>query len=287
MAAKPETDAVSGVVTTGHEWDGIKELDNPMPSWWIYTFYACIAFAAVWVVLYPSLPFVRGVLGYTARKDFAGTMEVQQARAEPMLARMRAATPAAIAADPELRPYALAGGRIAFATNCAGCHGSGGQGAPGGFPSLADDDWLYGGTFDAIHTTISVGVRNGENPDARGVQMPAFAAAGLNMTQIGDLAEHVLSLSGGATDPAAATRGAALFAENCVVCHGERGEGSRELGSPRLNDHIWLYGGDKASIIRTTAYARAGVMPTWASRLDPATINMLTVYVHALGGGEQ
>lgn len=287
MADKRETDAVTGVSTTGHEWDGIKELDNPMPSWWLYTFYACIAFAAVWVVLYPSLPFVRGVLGYTARNDFAGVMQEQQTRAAPMLARMSAATPAEIAADPELRGYALAGGRIAFATNCAGCHGSGGQGAVGGFPSLADDDWLYGGTFDAIHTTISVGARNGENPEARGVQMPAFAAAGLTMPQIDDLAEFVLSLSGSGGDAAAAARGAPLYAENCAACHGEAGEGNRDLGAPRLNDHIWLYGGDKASVVRTIAYSRAGVMPSWSARLDPATINMLTVYVHALGGGER
>jgi len=287
MARNAERDAVSGVVTTGHEWDGIKELDNPMPAWWLYTFYACIAFALVWLVAYPSLPFVRGLLGYSTRETLTQVMQVQQAEAAPMLARMRAAAPADIAADPELRAYALAGGRVAFATNCAGCHGSGGQGATGGFPSLADDDWLYGGSFDAIRTTISVGVRNGEHPDARGVAMPAFAAAGLTWPQISDLTEHVLSLSGTAGDAAAAGRGATLYAENCVACHGDAGEGNRELGAPRLNDRIWLYGGDKASVMRTIGYARAGVMPAWGSRLDPATINMLTVYVHALGGGEQ
>ncbi|RYJ03993.1 MAG: cytochrome-c oxidase, cbb3-type subunit III [Acetobacteraceae bacterium] len=284
MALKPDTDAISGVVTTGHEWDGIKELDNPMPAWWIYTFYACIAFAAVWVIFYPSLPFVRGTLGYTGRSDFEAAMEVEKARTAPMLARIRAATPAAIAADSELRGFALAGGRVAFANNCAGCHGAGGQGAVGGFPSLADDDWIYGGSFDDIQKTIAVGVRNGEHPDARGVAMPAFAQAGLTPAQIGTLADHVLSLSG--AGPASAS-GEALYAENCVACHGERGEGNRELGAPRLNDQVWLYGGDKASISRTIAMARAGVMPAWGSRLDPAMVNMLTVYVHALGGGEQ
>ena len=284
MPTKIEKDAVSGQVTTGHEWDGIKELDNPMPAWWVYTFYACIAFAAVWVVFYPSLPFVRGVLGYTGRSDFAQVMEAEKAKTEPMLARIRAATPAAIAADPALRAFALAGGRVAFASNCAGCHGSGGQGAVGGFPSLADDDWIYGGDFDAIQHSITVGVRNGEHPDARGVAMPAFAQAGLSAAQIGTMADHVLSLSG--AGPASAP-GAALYAENCIACHGERGEGNRELGAPRLNDQVWLYGSDKAAISRTIANARAGVMPAWGSRLDPAMINMLTVYVHALGGGEQ
>ena len=284
MARKTETDAVSGVATTGHEWDGIRELDNPMPSWWLYTFYACIAFALVWMVFYPALPFVRGLLGNTARGDLAAVMATEQAKAAPMLARLRAATPEAIAADAGMRAYALAGGRIAFANSCAGCHGAGGQGAPGGFPSLADDDWLYGGTLDDIRTTIRHGVRNGEDAEARGTAMPAFLQAGLTMPQIGDLADHVLSLSGAGPANAA---GAALFAESCAACHGERGEGNRELGAPRLNDHIWLYGGDKASVMRTIAYSRAGVMPAWEGRLDAATINMLTVYVHALGGGEQ
>ncbi|MBL6457520.1 cytochrome-c oxidase, cbb3-type subunit III [Belnapia sp. T6] len=284
MARKPETDAATGVATTGHEWDGIRELDTPMPSWWLYTFYATIAFALAWVVLYPALPFVRGVLGADTRRQLAETMATERAKAEPILARLRAATPEAIAADPELRTHALAGGRIAFATSCAGCHGAGGQGAPGGFPSLADDDWIYGGSFDDIRTTISHGVRNGEDAEARGTAMPAFAQAGLTMAQIGDVAEHVLSLSG--TGPANAA-GATLFAENCAACHGDRGEGNRQVGAPRLDDRIWLYGGDKASVTRTIAYSRAGVMPAWQGRLDPAVINMLTVYVHALGGGEQ
>jgi len=286
MATMKERDAHSGTTTTGHDWDGIKELDTPMPSWWLYTFYACIAFALLWMVLFPSLPYVRGLLGYTTRGAFTEAMEVQTARNAPMMARLREATPAAIAADPELRGFALAGGRIAFATNCAGCHGSGGQGALGGFPSLADDDWLYGGSFADIHKTISVGVRNGD-ADARGIAMPAYINAGLTLPQIGDVAEYVMSLSGTGTDPAAAARGGPLFAANCVACHGERGEGNRELGAPRLSDRIWLYGGDKASLIQTIAYSRAGVMPAWSGRMDPAMINMLTVYVHALGGGER
>ena len=285
MAKQTESNAATGVATTGHEWDGIRELDNPMPSWWLYTFYATIAFALVWVVFYPALPFVRGLLGNTARGDLAAVMTTEQAKAAPMLARLRDATPEAISAEPELRTFALAGGRIAFANSCAGCHGAGGQGAPGGFPSLADDDWIHGGSLEDIRTTIRHGVRNGEAAEARGTSMPAFLQAGLTMPQIGDLAEHVLSLSdaGGPINAA----GAALFADNCAACHGERGEGNRQVGAPRLNDRIWLYGGDKASVMRSIAYSRAGVMPAWEGRLDAATINMLTVYVHALGGGER
>jgi cytochrome c oxidase cbb3-type subunit 3 len=285
-ATKPERDAHTGTDTTGHEWDGIRELNTPLPAWWLYTFYACIAFAAVWMVFYPSLPYVPSITGWTARGAIGPVMEAERARIEPMLARMRENTPAAIAADPELRGFALAGGRVAFATNCAGCHGAGGQGALGGFPSLADDDWLFGGSFDAIQFTIRHGVRNGEDENARGGLMPAYINAGLNMAQINDVAEYVLSFSGTATDNAAAARGQLIFAQNCVACHGAGGEGMRALGAPRLNDRIWLYGGDKVSVARSIAYGRAGVMPAWGKRLDPAMVNMLTVYVHALGGGE-
>lgn len=289
MPTKIEKDSVSGQMTTGHEWDGLKELNTPLPKWWLYTFYATILFSLVWVVLYPALPIsgATGLLGWTARGALPAQQAAERARIEPMMARLRAATPEQIAADPELRAFALAGGRVAFANNCAGCHGAGGQGAPGGFPSLADDDWIYGGSFDAIQHTIRHGVRANESDEQRGVAMPAFQVTGmLNAAQVSDTAEFVLSLTGRSTDPAAVTRGEALYAENCASCHGDRGEGNRDLGAPRLNDRIWLYGGEKADIMRSIANSRAGVMPSWQGRLDPAMINMLTVYVHALGGGE-
>lgn len=289
MPTKVEKDSITGRMTTGHEWDGLKELNTPLPKWWLYTFYATILFAFVWVIIYPGIPTTafHGLSGWTARGAIGPELEAERAKQEPMLAKLRAATPEQIAADPEMRAYALAGGRIAFANNCAGCHGAGGQGAAGGFPSLADDDWLYGGSFDALHFTIQHGVRNGADEEARGVAMPRFLADGmLTAAQVNDVAEHVLSLTGRSTDAAAAQRGAAVFAENCVSCHGEKGEGNRDMGAPRLNDQVWLYGGDKASIVRTVSYSRAGVMPNWSGRLDPAVINMLTVYVHSLGGGE-
>lgn len=289
MPTKIEKDAVTGRTTTGHEWDGLTELNTPLPRWWLYVFYSTIAFAVVWVVLYPALPIrgATGVLGWTARGALPSEIEAARAAQEPMLARLRAATPTEIAADPELRGFALAGGRAAFAANCVGCHGAGGQGAAGGFPNLADDDWLWGGTFDAIRRTIAHGARNGESEEARATQMPRFLADGvLTAPQIGDVAEHVLSLSGRSTDPAAAVRGTPLFADNCAACHGERGDGNRELGAPRLSDTIWLYGGDKASVARSIGWSRGGVMPAWGGRLDPAVVNMLAVYVHSLGGGE-
>ncbi|MCQ4158563.1 cytochrome-c oxidase, cbb3-type subunit III [Roseomonas sp. GC11] len=289
MPTKIEKDAVSGRDTTGHEWDGIKELNTPLPKWWLYVFYATIAFAAVWVVLYPALPIrgATGLTGWTARGAIQQEMAERAQQQAPVLARLREATPQQIVADPEMRAYALAGGRVAFANNCAGCHGAGGQGAPGGFPTLADDDWIWGGKLDDIKTTILHGIRNTEDDAARSSIMPRFLADGLlKSAQVNDVAEHVLSLSGRAKDAAAAQRGAALFAENCVACHGETGRGNREMGAPNLADQVWLYGGDKASIVHSISYARAGVMPAWGARLDPAVVNMLTVYVHALGGGE-
>jgi cytochrome c oxidase cbb3-type subunit 3 len=287
MPTKVEKDSLTGTDTTGHEWDGLKELNTPLPKWWLYVFYATIVFAVVWMILFPSLPIygARGVTGFVARDAIGPQLEALRERQEPMFARIRAVTPAQVAADPELRGFALAGGRIAFANNCAGCHGAGGQGALGGFPSLADDEWIWGGSFDAIARTIRHGIRNAEDQQARASVMPPYGAL-LTPTQIADVAEYVLSLSERATDAAAAARGREVYAQQCVACHMATGKGNKLLGAPNLTDHIWLYGGDKAALVRQIANPRLGVMPPWAGRLDDATITMLTVYVHALGGGE-
>ena len=286
MPTKIEKDGVTGRETTGHEWDGLKELNTPLPKWWLWTFYASIAFAAVWMVLYPSLPFWGGTTGWIAREAIVGEVAEANARNAPMMARLRAATPEQIAADPEMRAFALAGGRVAFANNCAACHGAGGQGGSG-FPALVDDDWLWGGSLAAIHQTVAHGIRNTEDEAARTSVMPRFGADGmLTNPQIGDVAEYVLSLSGRSSDPAAVDRGRTIFAENCASCHGDNGRGNREFGAPNLADQVWLYGGGKADIVAMVRNPRLGVMPAWEGRLDPAVINMLTVFVHSLGGGE-
>ena len=287
MPTKIEKDSVTGQETTGHVWDDIRELNNPLPTWWLWTFYATIVFGIVWMVIYPSLPFWRGTSGWIAREAVVADVAAAQARNAPMMARLREATPAQIAADPEMRAFAVAGGRVAFANNCAACHGAGGQGALGGYPALVDDDWLWGGSMDAIQATIRHGIRNTEDEQARTSLMPRFGVDGmLNNAQIGDVADYVLSLSGRSNDAAAAGRGQTIFAENCVACHGDRGEGNRELGAPRLSDQVWLQGGTRQDIMAMVRNPRLGVMPAWQGRLDPAVINMLTVYVHALGGGE-
>lgn len=289
MPTKIEKDEISGQQTTGHEWDGIKELDTPMPKWWLYTFYATIVFAAVYFVLFPSIPFVNsyfgGVLGYDQREDVARRMAEAAAEQAPFMQRIAAAPLEDIRGNPELLTYAQIGGRIAFNNNCAPCHQVGGAGALG-YPNLADDDWLWGGRLEDIHKTVLHGIRNNDER-SRQSAMPRYGVDRiLDQKQIGDVAEFVLSLSGRAEDAARAKQGAAIFAEQCVACHGEKGEGNRELGAPDLTDAIWLYGGDRRSIIDTVYNARNSAMPAWEGRLDAATIKMLSVYVHALGGGE-
>lgn len=290
MPTKGEKDSVTGTETTGHEWDGIGELNTPLPKWWLWTFYATIVFSLVWVVLYPAFPIwgARGTLGWIAREAVVADTDAAEARMAPMMSRIRAATPAQILADDELRRFAIAGGRGFFVNACAGCHGAGGQGAPDGFPSLADDEWIWGGSPDAILHTIRHGIRANESDDQRQGSMPRFGADGLlTAAQIGDVADYVLAFTNRAADPVAAGRGRAVFEENCAACHGERGQGNRELGAPNLADQVWLYGRERAAIMRSIANPRMGVMPSWQGRLDAAAINMLAVYVHQLGGGER
>lgn len=290
MPTKIEKDALSGRETTGHEWDGIRELDTPLPRWWVYTFGASILFAIVYGILYPSVPWVHsyfhGLLGYSQRDAFARSAAEMSTHQEGLRRRMAAATVEEIRKDPNLFAFAQVGGRAAFADNCVPCHRAGGVGAKG-FPNLADDDWLWGGRLKDIQQTVTHGIRNAD-PDSRQSAMPRFGADGiLTAAQIGDVADYVLSLSHrGVGSVEAVARGKRVFAENCAACHGETGTGNREIGAPNLADEIWLYGGDRNSIVQTITYARNSSMPAWGARLDPVTIKMLTIYVHSLGGGE-
>ena len=290
MPTKIEKDAISGQNTTGHEWDGVKELNTPLPRWWILTFYVSIAWAIGYWVLYPAWPLVNsytpGLLGYHSRSELASDIAAAKAQQQKYLDVLAKSTVAEIQQDPQLRDFAIAGGRSAFSINCAPCHGAGAAGGKG-YPNLVDDDWLWGGALEAIQTTVTHGIRWDADGDTRQNQMPAFLKDNmLKAAQINDVAEYVLSLSKRGSDAAAAERGAKTFGEQCVACHKEGGVGNPELGAPRLDDAIWLYGGDKASIVQTISYARRGVMPAWTGRLDPVTIKELTVYVHSLGGGQ-
>ena len=282
-------DDVTGIETTGHVWDGdLRELNKPLPKWWLYTFYACCLWAAGYWVLYPAWPlandYTKGILGYSQRATVAA--EVQAGKdAQSAMRTLLDQTPLEdVAKNADLKRFATAGGAAAFGTNCAPCHGRGAQGFPG-YPNLNDDDWIWGGKLLDIHTTIVQGIRQ-ETSDARNMAMPRFGLdAILEPAQISDTAEYVLSLSGGSTDKDAAGRGQAIFAEQCAACHGENGKGNQEMGAPNLSDAIWLYGGSKATVMESIKTGRGGKMPAWANRLDPVTIKSLAVYVHGLGGG--
>ncbi len=286
MPTKIEKDAITGRDTTGHEWDGVKELNTPLPTWWVYTFYACIVFAVVYSVLYPSWPWLSGhttgLLGYTNRTQLTQDLGEQAKGRFKFVDRIRTASFEDIRKDPELFNFALAGGRSAFQTNCVQCHGAGGAGSKG-FPTLVDDDWLWGGKVDQIYQTIQFGIRNA-NDKSRQTMMPRFGADQLmTAAQVAAVTDHVLSLSGkGKSTP----EGAKLFLDQCAACHQATGKGNQEMGAPDLTDGIWLYGGDRDSVYRTIFYARNGSMPAWSERLDPATMKMLALYVHALGGGK-
>lgn len=290
MPTKPEKDAVTGVETTGHEWDGIKELNNPLPKWWLYVFYVTIVWSFGYWVLYPAIPlgktYTMGILGYSQRVEVQNDMAMARAAQARHLDLIEKASVDEIRGNPDLLNFALAGGKTMFAENCAPCHGAGGAGAKG-YPTLADDDWLWGGTAVDIEQTIKHGIRSGNDAETRASAMPKFGADGLlKADEINDAAEFVLALAGKPGDAAAAERGGKIFADNCVACHGEKGEGSADLGAPKLSDGIWLYGGDKKTIVETITNSRSGVMPAWATRLDAKTIKQLTVYVHGLGGGK-
>lgn len=284
-------DEPTGVETVGHEWDGIEELNNPLPRWWVTVLGMTVVFALGYVAVYPAIPLGNagspGLWGWTSRGALAQDTARAEAERLPMLNAIGAAGFDAIMADHKLLDFAKAGGRAAFKQNCAQCHGSDGSGS-NGYPNLKDSDWLWGGDLAAIQTTIQHGVRAPGESQTRTSLMPSFGADGiLQPAQINDVAAHVRALSGAGPKDAAAARGAPLFAANCAVCHGADGTGSRQVGAPNLADQVWLYGGRPGQVVASITTAHAGVMPAWQSKLDPVTIKMLAVYVHSLGGGEK
>jgi len=291
MADHKKIDEATGVETVGHEWDGIEELNNPLPRWWVLTFYACILFAIAYVVIYPAIPGRHkasdGLWKWSSRGALAAEVAAADKARGPVMAALAATPIEALPANPDLMEKAVAGGKAAFRVNCVQCHGAGAAGSKG-YPNLNDDDWLWGGDLKTIETTITHGIRFSGDDQTRQSQMPSFGRDGiLSPEQVGDVATYVRSLSGEEKRSAATQRGAAIFAANCAVCHGPEGKGGRQVGAPNLADHIWLYGGRQADVVASVTNAHAGVMPAWGHRLDPVTIKMLAAYVHSLGGGEK
>ena len=289
MSKKPTQTKDDEVETTGHSWDGIEEFNNPLPRWWLWTLYATIIWAIGYTIAYPAWPMLTGatpgVLGWSTRGDVAAEIKAVDAANAEIEGKLAVADLTAISGDADLNRYAINAGAAIFQTWCAQCHGSGAAGARG-YPNLLDDDWLWGGDIESIHTTITHGVRNEDDEDARFSEMPAFGDDYLEPEQIDQVVHFVLKLSGQDADAAKSEAGAAIFAEDCASCHAEDGKGDRDQGAPNLTDAIWLYGGDEETIRETVTFARYGVMPSWATRLSESDIRAVATYVHQLGGGE-
>ena len=296
------------VQTTGHAWDGdLQEYNNPLPVWWVYTFYATAIFAIVYWIIYPSWPVGKGWIGgmsdityvnsagetkthsWNTRALLIEDLNKAAIAQKPYFDKVAAMSYEQIAKDPEMTGFILSSGKSLFADNCAACHQSGGQGVVGFFPNLTDDDWLYGGSFDKVHETLM---------DGRRGYMPTFSEV-LTGEQIDQLANYAAKLSGIGHDTAKAAAGDALFHSDtaaCYYCHGANGKGREVIGSANLTDNIWLWAkvsaantaeGKVAAIRQIIANGlNKGVMPAWAGRLSPEQIKVLTVYVHELGGGQ-
>ncbi|ODT01591.1 MAG: cytochrome-c oxidase, cbb3-type subunit III [Erythrobacter sp. SCN 62-14] len=282
--ANKRIDEPTGTETVGHEWDGIEELNTPLPRWWLWTFYATIAVAAVIVVLYPAIPMLeratKGTLGWTSRGQLAADMSAADMARQSIREQIAVTDIEQLPRSPELWQAAINGGAAAFRVNCVQCHGAGAAGSEG-FPNLNNDDWLWGGTLTDIKQTITHGIRWEADDNTRISFMPAFGDI-FSKAELDAVTAHVLSLSGQGKGSA---KGANIFAENCAACHGPTGAGDQTQGAPALNDAIWLFGGSPAQVRSQIANPRHGVMPSWGDRLDPVTIKMLAAYVHSRGGG--
>lgn len=283
-------DAKTGTPFVGHEWDGIEELDTPMPRWWLITLVGTIVFAIGYMVAFPAIPLLdratTGVLGWSSRGELRHDLAADASAKAGILAAIAQTPVEQLPLNPRLMEAAVEGGRAAFRINCVQCHGSGAAGTTG-YPNLNDDDWLWGGDLKSIQQTLLHGVRYTGDDATRFSQMPSFGHdAILTPQQVQQAASYVRVISGQDRPDAASRAGAALFAVNCAACHGPAGKGDRQFGAPNLTDSIWLYGGSRQAIVGSITNAHAGVMPAWGQRLDPVTIKMLAAYVWSLGGGE-
>jgi cytochrome c oxidase cbb3-type subunit 3 len=286
--SEKHVDQISDVETTGHEWDGIRELNNPMPRWWVYTFYACIVWAIGYTIAYPAWPLLsqstQGLLGWHSRADIVTELASAKDAQSVYMEKIASSSLADIQADSDLMQFAIAGGSAAFKVNCVQCHGSGASGGAG-YPNLNDDDWMWGGSVEDIYTTVTHGIRFSDDTDTRFSEMPAFGDI-LEPQEIREVAAYVVSLTGAPRDTTMVEPGRQLFADNCASCHGEDAKGNREFGAPDLADAIWLKAEGEEAIVDQIRTPKHGVMPAWGERLGDATVKQLALFVHSLGGGE-
>ena len=298
MSKQKQIDEYSGVELTGHEWDGIAELNTPMPRWWLGIFYSSIVIAILYMIFMPAIPALPGMQGYTkgvwGRSDRDIVAEkITQMHADRAVfsEQLKNANLETFNTNDDLLSFALAQGESLFGDNCATCHGSAGQGSTG-YPNLNDNFWLWGGHFDEIKQTITHGIRANDDDTHYSIMAAYGKDEILTNAEINDLVQFVLDISSKEgderkpTDKAAIARGAALFADNCTACHGEDAQGTRENGAPNLTDYDWLYGGDAKTIRQTITNGRQGLMPNWNQRLTEEQITALTMYVYSKGGGE-
>ena len=278
--------------TTGHNWDGIQEFNNPLPRWWLWCLYATIVWGVIYTIAYPAWPMISGatpgLLGYSTRGEVVEEIARYDALNADLRAQLNGVDLAAVTQDemPDLYNYAIQSGGATFATWCSQCHGRGAAGVQAaGYPNLLDDDWLWGGSIDDIQMTIAHGIRNEDDPDARWSQMTAFDEI-LSDEEVAQVVNYVLDVSAQDADAALASAGEEVFLNNCAACHGDNAMGDRVLGAPNLTDRIWLYGGSPEAIEETVRYSRFGVMPPWSGRLSEAEVRATAIYVHSLGGGE-
>ncbi|MEO0752386.1 MAG: cytochrome-c oxidase, cbb3-type subunit III [Pseudomonadota bacterium] len=281
-------DPVTGTETTGHDWDGITELNTPLPRWWLWTLYLTIIWGIGYTIAYPAWPMLtgatQGLLGYSTRGEVADDIARVDADNAEISATLASADLSTLPRDHPAYQFGVSGGAAVFRAHCSQCHGSGAAGALG-YPNLLDDAWLWGGSLDEIEYTVRHGIRNDQDDDAHWSEMPAFGDI-FSDEEIGMTTDYVLSLSGGDHDPAMAEQGAVLYAENCAACHGDAAMGDTSVGAPNLADAIWLYGGTRADIEYSIINARFGVMPAWGLRLSDEDVKAVTLYVHQLGGGQ-
>ncbi|MQP68629.1 cytochrome-c oxidase, cbb3-type subunit III [Niveispirillum sp. SYP-B3756] len=285
MSGGAERDPISGYMTTGHEWNGIKELNTPVPRAVWFFLITTVLFAVVWWVLMPAWPlgntYTKGLLGIDQRQVVQHDLRRAAERMPPWRGAVLRLDYASIQADPALMGQVRRHGAVLFGDNCAACHGLGGRGGPG-FPALASGSWLWGGAPEVLAETIRVGI-NSDHPETRVSQMPAFGRDQmLSRPEILAVLGHVRSLSGG--NPGSEL-GRDLFAANCAACHGEDAHGAVELGAPNLTDPTWIYGGDEETIFKTIFFGRQGHMPRWDQRLSELDRKVLALYVADLAAG--
>lgn len=295
---KMPVDELTGIETTGHEWDGITELDNPLPRWWLWIFYASIVWSIIYMIFMPAWPALpgfdghtRGLRNHSERANVAVAMSELEARRGPMFDELQRVVDEqgvrAVLDDGDLLNFTLAAGRSAFGDNCATCHGAGGGGFIG-YPNLRDDDWIWGGSYDAIRQTIAGGIRWDAHPETRFSQMPAFGRDELlTRDEISAVTDYVMTLSSlTVSADADLVLGASVFETQCATCHMADGRGDITQGAPNLTNNIWLYGGSREQIQASIYRGPYGAMPSWENRLPEPVITALAAYVYLLGGGE-